>query len=148
MAKNILALLDFSPISDEVVRKAAELAILYSAKCWLMHVADPDPDFVGYDIGPQYVRDHKAAELHKEHEQLQQFKKTLENTGVQCEALLIQGQINPTIKSEIKKLDIDLVVLGSHGHTRLYDLIVGSVSEYLLRHQSVPILILPSKSAE
>jgi len=145
MAVNIMALIDFSPVCDRIVKHAGKLSGLYGAKCWLVHVADPDPDFVGYKAGPQYVRDHKAAKLHKEHIQLQDYKKELEQTGIMCEALLIQGQINPTIIKEIKKLEIDLVVLGSHGHTRLYDLVVGSVSEFLLKKHIVPLFIIPSR---
>ena len=34
-------------------------------------------------------------------------------------------------------------VLGSHGRTRLYDLLVGSVCEYLLRYAPVPLVIIP-----
>lgn len=148
MSKNILGLLDFSPVSDQVVIKAGELSKLYDAKCWLVHVAAPDPSFVGYEIGPKYIRDDRASVLKKEHDMLQIYKKTLQDTGVNCEALLIQGQINPTIASEIKKLQIDMIVLGSHGHSRLYDLIVGSVCEYTLRNAKIPMLVIPSTDSE
>ena len=47
MAKHILALIDFSKISDGVVARAGELARFYNAKCWLIHIAAPDPEFVG-----------------------------------------------------------------------------------------------------
>ena len=36
MAKHILAVIDFSKISDEVVARAGELAGFYNAKCWLI----------------------------------------------------------------------------------------------------------------
>lgn len=148
MIKNILGLLDFSPISDQVILKAGELSKLYDAKCWLIHVAAPDPYFVGYEIGPQYIRDAKASRLRKEHDMLQSYKKTLQETGIDCEVLLIQGQINSTITSEIKKLQIDLVILGSHGHGRLYDVIVGSVCEYMLRNSKIPMLVIPSTESQ
>lgn len=144
MVKNILGLLDFSPVSDQVILKAGELSKLYNAKCWLIHIAAPDPYFVGYEIGPQYIRDDKASSLKKEHDVLQSYKKTLQEAGVDCEALLIQGQINSTITSEIEKLQIDLIILGSHGHSRLYDLIVGSVCEYTLRNSKIPMLVIPA----
>jgi nucleotide-binding universal stress UspA family protein len=142
--KNILALIDFSIICEQIVDRAGELAAFYNAKCWLIHVAAPDPEFVGFDVGPQYIRDHRADQLQEEHRQLDGFKERLAETGVDCEALLIQGQINPTILGEIEKLNIDLVVLGSHGHSKLYDLLVGSVCEYTLRHATVPLMIIPS----
>ena len=145
MAKNILALIDFSQITTDVVDKAAELAALYDAKCWLMHVAAPDPDFVGYDVGPQYIRDSRADVLKEEHQKLQEFKSTFEERGLTCEALLVMGPLFKTITEEITKLKIDTVVLGSHGRTMLHDILVGSVCEYLLRHATVPLVILPSQ---
>ncbi len=144
MTNNILALIDFSNISGSIIERTGELANFYNAKCWLVHVAAPDPDFVGYEVGPQYIRDSRANELKEEHSKLEAYKEQLENEGADCEILLIQGQINPTILGEIERLNIDLVVLGSHGHTKLYDLVVGSVCEYTLRHATVPLVIIPS----
>ena len=144
MTKNTLTLIDFSEICGKVVERAAELAKFYEAKCWLIHVAAPDPDFVGYDVGPQYIRDSRADELKEEHNILEKYQKQLGKDGIECEMLLIQGQTNTTILEEIERLKIDMVVLGSHGHSKLYDLLVGSVCEYTLRHATVPLLIIPS----
>ena len=145
MIKNILALLDFSDITNQVVERTGELGKFYQAKCWLIHVATPDPEFVGYDVGPKYIRDHRADVLKDEHRTMQGYKKQLSDNGVDCEALLIMGQVNPTIIAEIQKLEVDLVVLGSHGHSRLYEFLVGSVCEYMLRHAKVPMLVIPSQ---
>lgn len=143
--KNILALIDFSDSTRQVVDLACEMAKKYDAKCWLVHVASPNPEFVGYDVGPQYIRDSRAEELKHEHEQLQFYKQRLEKMGIDCEALLVQGPIPKTIGDEIEKLDADLVVAGSHGRSRLYGLLVGSVAEYLIRDISVPLLLLPRR---
>jgi len=144
MIKNILALVDFSCISNDIVKRAGELASFYGAKCWLVHVATPDPEFVGYDVGPKYIRDHRADVLYKEHNKLQAYKEKLIGEGINCETLLIQGQINSTIESEVEKLSIDLVVLGSHGRSRIYEFLVGSVCEHMLRHSKVPLMIIPN----
>ena len=45
--------LDLSESTDKIVQKVEEIAKALSAKVWLLHVADPDPDFVGWDAGPQ-----------------------------------------------------------------------------------------------
>jgi nucleotide-binding universal stress UspA family protein len=145
MAKHIMALLDFSHITDAVVQAAGELASLHHAKCWLVHIAAPDPDFVGYDVGPQYIRDSRASVLKEEHLQLQEYKSSLANLGVECEALLIMGPLYQTIDDEINKIGADTVILGSHGRSRLYEMVIGSVCEHLLRSSNVPLLIIPSK---
>jgi nucleotide-binding universal stress UspA family protein len=143
MTRNILALIDFSRTSGQVVTRAGDLALFYDAKCWLIHVAGPEPEFVGYTVGPQYIRDHRADQLREEHQKLQEYKAELLQKNIDCETLLVQGQTNPTIMEEIGRLQIDMVVLGSHGRTRLYDLLVGSVCEYLLRYSPVPLVIIP-----
>lgn len=143
--KNILALIDFSNLTEKVVDKAIELSKLYDAKCWLLHVAAPDPEFMGYSAGPQYIKDHRAQELKNEHETMGILKDKVEKQNVKCEALLVQGQINPTVLAKIEELDINLVIVGSHGRTKMYDLLVGSVCEYTLRHAVVPVLVIPDR---
>ena len=146
MIRNILALIDFSCISNRIVKQAGDLAQFYGAKCWLMHVATPDPEFVGYEVGPDYIRESRAEVISKEEHKLQVYKQKLENENVRCDYLLIKGQINPTIEAEIKKLEIDMIVLGSHGRSRLYDFLVGSVCEYMLRRSVVPMVIIPNET--
>lgn len=145
MTKNILALVDFSSVSGPVVERAGDLALKYGAKCWIVHIAAPDPDFVGYDVGPQHERDHRAEQLREEHRQLQEYKSSLEAKGVTCEALLIQGPLPQAVMDEAQKLEADLIVVGSHGRSMLYELLVGSVCEYLLKNSKVPLLVVPSK---
>ena len=141
--KNILSLIDFTEVSDQVVEHAGQLAKLNNGKCWIMHIAAPDPDFVGYEVGPQYIRDDRAASLKEEHQKLENYKDQLTDQGINCETLLIQGSTNTTIASEIARLNIDLVVLGRHGHSKLHHLLMGSVCEYVLKHVDLPLLIIP-----
>ncbi|NOR45584.1 MAG: universal stress protein, partial [Candidatus Delongbacteria bacterium] len=54
--KNILAPIDFSDVSEKVIFEAAEFAKAFSCKLWLLHVAAPEPDFVGYTVGPKEER--------------------------------------------------------------------------------------------
>jgi nucleotide-binding universal stress UspA family protein len=145
MTKNILGLIDFSSVSEDVVAKSAELSKVYGAKCWLIHVASPNPDFMGYEVGPEYIRESRAEHLMEEHKKLDEYKSKLISEGINCEALLIQGEIIETVHQEIEKLDIDLIVLGSHGRSVLYELLVGSVCENLLKHARVPMVIMPAK---
>ena len=59
---------------------------------------------------------------------------------------MIQGPTTETLLAEIDKLDIDVVVMGSHGRGGLYKAFVGSVSEQLLHESEVPVLIVPDKN--
>jgi len=60
-------------------------------------------------------------------------------------ALLLQGPTVETIISEAGRLPASLIVLGSHGHGRIYDVLVGSVSEGIVRASKVPVLLVPAR---
>ena len=143
--KNILAAIDFSDISPLVINKAAEISRCFASKLWLIHVAAPDPDFIGYETGPQTERDWRAKTLKKEHQYLQNRALELEQKGINVTPLLIQGTTADTIIKEGSKLNADLIVIGSHGHGAFYKALVGSVSEQIIRKASCPILIVPVK---
>lgn len=144
--KNILTALDFSGLTEEVLRRSAELARSFGAKVWLVHVAAPDPDFVGYDVGPQYIRDERARELRREHRQLQDYAKQLTAGGVQAEALLIQGPLVRSLLEEARDVQADLIVVGAHSRSTLFDKLMGNTWQDLIRQSTIPLLVVPEVS--
>lgn len=143
--KNILAAIDFSDIAPAVVDEAAKLARSFDSKLWLIHVAAPDPDFVGYRTGPQCERDWRAKVLRKEHRYLQDKASELSKTGIDVTSLLVRGATIETILKEASKLKAETIVIGSHGHGALYKTLVGSVSEGVIHRAFCPILIVPAQ---
>lgn len=142
--KNILVPIDLSPITDTTVEFAARFAKGFGSKIWLVHVAAPDPDFVGFGTGPKYVRDQRADELNKEHVLIQSMAENLRAKGISAEALLVQGPTSETIIEEAKQLEADLIIMGSHGHGAIYKTFVGSISQQVLGESPVPVLIIPA----
>jgi nucleotide-binding universal stress UspA family protein len=140
----LLVAIDLSESTERVVRKAEELAKRLSAKVWLLHVAEPEPDFVGLGMGPQTVRDATAKDLHGEHRQIQEIAEGLRQAGVETTALLVQGATAETILAEASRLDVDMIVVGSHGRGAMYRLLVGSVSEGVLHKSAWPVLVVPT----
>lgn len=142
--RRILVAIDFSPVSDAVVEHAASLATAFSAELTLVHVAAPDPDFVGYEAGPQTVRDARAETLHVEHRELQETAESLRDRGIRAHALLIQGPTVKTLLAEAQRIEADTIVLGSRGHGALYRALLGSVSEGMLSEARCPLVIVPA----
>lgn len=145
---NILAAIDFSDVSDAVVAMAANLARSTGAKLTVIHVAPPDPDFVGYDPGPQTVRDQVARHFKEEHQKLQRLAEDMEKQGIDGVALLIQGPTIEKIREEADNIGADVIVLGSHGHGALRKTLLGSVSEGILSKGIRPVLIVPAGKFE
>ncbi len=141
--KNILTAIDFSDRAQSVVKAAAELARTDGAHLWLVHVAAPDPDFVGYDAGPAHVRDDRAERLHREHKTLQESARWLRDAGIEVTPLLVQGHTVETLNKLADKHKADAIVVGSHGHSTLHKWVVGSVTESLLKSATRPILVVP-----
>jgi len=146
--KNILAPIDLSPATRPVLDLASVLARNSGAKLWLTHVAAPDPDFVGFKVGPTYVREQRADILREEHAEIQALAAGLKEQGVDAEALLVQGPTTDTIMELATKLKADLIVMGSHGRGALFRAFVGSVSEQVLRESKVPVTIVPTPGRE
>jgi len=140
----LLVAVDLSESTERVVTKAEELAKGLSAKVWLLHVAEPDPDFVGLGMGPQAVRDATAKDRHGEHRQIQAIADELRQAGVPTTALLVQGATAQTILTEASRLDVDMIVMGSHGRGAMVRLLVGSVSEAVLYKSTWPVLVVPT----
>ena len=141
--KNILVTIDFKSNEQLLIDKAFQLAEKFNSKIWLIHVAAPDPDFVGYKAGPQSTRDNRASVIRKEHNLLQEYSKTLKNKGIKVEALLVQGTTIATIMEEAKKLNADLIVAGHYEHSFLYKAFLGSVSSKIVNESKIPVLIVP-----
>lgn len=142
--KTLLACVDFSSISESVVGWSTTHARETGARLLLLHVAPPDPAFVGYEVGPQTVRDQVASEYRDTRRTLQDWRERAESEGVESSALLVQGPTVEKILTLAEKEQVDLIVMGSHGHSALRQFLVGSVSEGVLRKTSCPVLIIPS----
>jgi nucleotide-binding universal stress UspA family protein len=140
----ILAAVDFSNFTEPILAAVGRVATAVpDARIWLLHVAEPDPSFVGYDAGPAAVRDQVAAEYRQERQRLQECAERLRAAGHEVSPLVVQGAIAETILTEAVGLDAQLIVMGSHGYGAIADLIVGGVSKVVLRKARCPVLVIP-----
>jgi nucleotide-binding universal stress UspA family protein len=146
--RNVLVAVDFSEGTAGVIQRAAELARAFASRIWVLHVAAPEPDFVGYAAGPASVRDQVATELHAEHRQVQSLAESLRAQGLDAAAVLVRGATAETILAEADRLQADLIVVGTHGHNAFRRVLLGSVSEGVLRGSSAPLLVVPTRKPE
>lgn len=141
----VLACIDFSDATDGVVAEAARLAQLADHRLHLLHVAMPEPELAGYDRGPVAAHDRgdRANELLDEHHRLRAIAEPLEEGGLHVVPLLVMGDTVESILSEADRIDAGTIVVGSHGHSKLHHLLLGSISEGVLRHSRRPVVIVP-----
>lgn len=142
----LLVAIDFSEVTKNIMERVSHLAQLSTSKIWLVHVASPEPDFIGYEVGPITERDFIAKKLQEKHKQLQAISNELVKKGFNITPLLIQGPTVETILEEAEKLEVDMIVCGSHGHGTVFHLLVGSISKGLLQKSKIPLLVIPAKN--
>ena len=140
---NILVAIELDEFDELLISKATQFAEAFDSKLWLIHISAPEPDFVGYDVGPQYIRDSRADELRNEHKVLQKYSADLNAKGIDAEGLLIQGATIDMIIQESQKLQVDLIITGHHDYGFLYKALRGSVSGKILQSSKIPMLIVP-----
>jgi nucleotide-binding universal stress UspA family protein len=143
--KTVLACIDFSETEGPVIEAAAALAGAFAGELHVLHVAEPDPAFVGYAAGPETVRDRVASTIREEHRRVEALAEELSKRGLAAHAHLARGPYAETILSEGARLGADVIVIGSHGHGRLHTLLVGSVAAEVLRGAQVPVFVVPSR---
>ena len=141
--KNILVSIDFNNHERSLIDKAIEIAKAFDSKIWLLHVAAPEPEFIGFGVGPQYIRDSRADELRTEHRLLSDYTDLIRLENQECEGLLINGATIEMILEEAQKLAIDLIIIGHHDHNFLYKAFFGSVATGVIKKSNIPVLIVP-----
>ena len=145
MAGEILVPLDFSDATEAVVATAGRFAKAMGLSVTLIHAVRAEGDFIGYEVGPQYIRDHVAEALWTQHEALETYQKQLTTEGIETVALLVPGDPAHKLPEEIDRVGPELVVIASHGHGALYHLLAGSVCQAVLAHAACPVVVVPAK---
>lgn len=135
--RHILVALDGSADSKTALRHAVALARDQNAKLTLMTVVPHVPTPVGPGVAPPPETDESHNAIIKE--ALAEIPKDI---GVTTR--LEHGEIADTILKLVATEDYDLLVMGSHGHSRVHRALLGSVSERVLHKAAVPVLMLRS----
>jgi Universal stress protein UspA and related nucleotide-binding proteins len=141
---NILVAIDLSSASQKILDKAKTIALALPAKVCLLHVIEGDPDFLDYEPDPQDTSDQGQQEFPPEYKDLQKEVDGLRQSGIDTKGLLTQGSIVDVILQKSKQLEIDIIIVGTHGHGGVHHMIFGSVSEGVLRNSSCPVLVIPT----
>jgi nucleotide-binding universal stress UspA family protein len=151
----ILVAIDFTDPYEKVLEQAVALANAFSARILLLHVTtpeqaadfltyEPDPLIGGFQIDPQDMRDTVAERYQHEHKQLQEISRQLQDQGIESLALLVQGEDGEQILEEAQQHGADIIVLGTHGKGVASKLLLGSTSEFVIRHSRLPVYLVPT----
>ncbi len=153
----ILVAIDLKTGTDRLLAEARRYGQALNATVDIIHVVEPDPDFVGYikatDSREQYVvdsgREPHAEALRAEHKQTQTHGAMLRDNGVRVgRTLTVQGPAFATILEEARKLNSDLLILGSHHHGALYRFWHGDTATDFAARPPCALLLIPISSQD
>ena len=149
---NIVVAIDFSEITSAVLAALPNLLRGLPARntqIHLLHVAEPEPEFVGWDAGPDVVQEQVAEEFERRVRSLTQLSESLSSQlDTSVTPLLVRGPTAETVCKQADSLNATMIVVGSHGHGAAYDLVVGSVSAAIIKQSSRPVLVIPVKRSD
>jgi nucleotide-binding universal stress UspA family protein len=144
--RRVLVALDGSPEGEAVLDKAIALASLYhEAHCSLVEVIAP-PVAVSADLSvyPDLVDANliEHQDLTKRH--LERLAGATRARGVAATTHVV---VDPAVGAQIlelaRKLDTDVIAVGSHGRHGAERLLLGSVADKVIRGATEPVLVVP-----
>jgi nucleotide-binding universal stress UspA family protein len=114
---------DFSEASKKAVNYGISLAIEFKSRLVLAHIAPFEKE--KYEQAKIHLLDLIPTELYERND---------------FEIIVKAGDVREEILGIVRDKDIDLVIMGSHGRSYFERMLLGSVTERMLRKLSVPIL--------
>jgi nucleotide-binding universal stress UspA family protein len=144
---HVLLATDGSDQSLRAARRAAELLRSADQLTLLTVVTEIPGDDAGGFEGSVYTPEEMErvwdAELAEAREELERTAAAL--TTARVEKRIEVGDVARTICRVAEELEVDVIVVGSHGRTGLERLFLGSVSEHVVRHAPCPVLVVREK---
>ena len=146
--KTILVPVDFSSATRDVVNAAVHLAQPLGAHVVVLHSLHPPMVTTDYGAGLEVLHETIAINEKAAVRQLEHLKKVLTSKAIVADTLLVHGYASANILEQARNLKADYLILGSHGHTALYDLIVGSTTHAILKASPCPVIVIPPTHAK
>ena len=145
MYKHILLPTDGSDLALLAAKSGIALAKSINAKVTAVY-ANPGigPQFFQVDAAlPESVINAELARLkHLEERYLAKVRAAAQKAGVPCDTVGVNNPIAyEAIIATATKRGCDLIVMGSHGHTGIKAILLGSVATKVLTHSKIPVLI-------
>lgn len=139
--QHILIPTDFSACSNRALDLGLELARLLNARLTLLHVVQlPVLAGAGAGMGEGIVIYTEQMEEDARHT-LADYAQRANNAGVACETIVDHASPFQCVLDHAETSQADLIVMGTHGHTGLQHMLLGSVAEKVVRLAKCPVMV-------
>jgi nucleotide-binding universal stress UspA family protein len=143
MYKRILISTDGSDISQKAAQAAVALARASSAELFAISVKEPFPYSAISEMQPVPPQEFFDAQERIASERVKAVVAMATEAGVKCHAHTVEA-LHPweAILDHAKSQAIDLVVMASHGRRGLSAMLLGSETQKVLTHSTIPVLVI------
>ena len=148
--KTIIAAVDFSRVTDAVIAEATALARAVKSRVVVVSVMQrvvfvPPPNSGGYVPTTKTAEEITAAAEKTTARRLASIRARLQRARIGSQTIQLAGVPATEILAQARKHAADYIVMGSHGHTAVYELLVGSTTHGVLIRAKCPLVIVPAK---
>ncbi len=140
--QRILVPMDFSEHSRLALANAKELGKVYGARLQLLHVVEESVHPAFYATGKSSIFELIPDILDKSRKALEDMWRETGSAELEYETHVVEGRAARDIVKFADEHDSDLIVISTHGLTGIEHLLIGSVTEKVVRMASVPVLTL------
>jgi len=143
MYKRIIVPTDGSEITAKAVRTAVDLARLCGAELLAIAVKEPFPYSAISEMQPVPPQEFYDAQERVAHGHAKAVAEAAKAVGVSCQAHTVEA-LHPweAIVEHAKEKQADLIVMASHGRRGVSALLLGSETQKVLTHATLPVLVV------
>jgi universal stress protein A len=145
--RSILVPIDFSDCSRKALQYAVPLARQFGSRLMLVHVM-PVHYFVGSEFGPVDVPVPEVELRENSERALERLSREEIGAAVPVATRVCRGQPVQEIVAVAREERVDLILLSTHGHTGLKHVLLGSVTENVVRYAPCPVLVVRENQRE
>ena len=147
----ILVPVDGSLTSEKALDEAIRLAQLTGARLRLIHVVDELSYVNGFESAMNYINEIIPLMREAGEKLLAHGRQKALDQGVSADTVLVEespGRIWEHVVGQAKDMNANLIVVGSHGRRGIGRVLLGSDAEQIIRHATVPVLVLRTPAPE
>jgi len=143
MFKHILVPVDGSPTAQLAVEKAIGLAKVFGSQVSAIFVIDPYP-FTGIGTDFAYGQsEYLSAATAEANAAIKSTKTAFDQAGLSVDTSVVESHTAwRGVFETAESIQADLIVMGSHGRSGLEKLVLGSVTQAVLAHTKLPVLVV------
>ena len=140
--KKILVPIDFSKPSEYATKMAAKIAEKTNATVYLIHFIELPSGVIDIASSSSFSIPESMLYLRKTKEKVLEFKKSFFSEDRTVEYFIKLNSPFEGIKKYAEKINADLIIMGSKGHSEFEEIMIGSNTEKIVRSSKIPVIVI------